>query len=264
MPLLCEIRGQVAILTLSRPEARNAWCDAYNEGFIDILPKLEADKNIRCVILTGDPQGNAFSAGADLKNPMTHAHASMADFLEELPSRRRTSAINLVTDFSNPIIAAVNGYAIGIGCIVTYCCDLIVASEKAEWRLPQSRLGIMPAQGGSVRAARWVGKGMAARMAYGFPLPAEEAYRIGLLNHLVPRAELRAKTMWLAKMIAASHRGAVMGIKQLMLKQLGQDLAGQYAEEIAYAKNVMPGARAENAFPDFIARKGRALPGSRA
>ena len=79
-----------------------------------------------------------------------------------------------------------NGYAIGIGCIVTYCCDLIVASEKAEWRLPQSRLGIMPAQGGTVRVARWVGKGLAMRLAYGFPLPADEAYRIGLAQWLVP------------------------------------------------------------------------------
>ena len=202
MPLLCEKRGQVAILTLSRPEARNAWCEGYNEGFIEILPKLEADKDIRCVVLTGDPAGNAFSAGADLKNPKTHAHESMADFLDELPERRRRSAIALVTDFSKPIIAAVNGYAIGIGCIVTYCCDMIVASERAEWRLPQSRLGIMPAQGGTIRVARWVGKGMAMRLAYGFPLPADEAYRIGLAQWLVPPEKLMDKAMEVALHIA--------------------------------------------------------------
>ena len=90
---------------------------------------------------------------------------------------------------------------------------------------------------------------------------AEEAYRIGLLNHLVPRAELRAKTMWLAKMIAGSHRGAVMGVKQLLLEQLGLSQAEQYEAEKRYTSDVMPGARAEQAFPDFIARKGRALPG---
>jgi enoyl-CoA hydratase/carnithine racemase len=203
MPLLCEKHGQIAVLTLSRPEARNAWCEAYNEGFIDILPKLEADKDIRCVVLTGDPAGNAFSAGADLKNPRTHAHESMADFLDELPERRRRSAIALVTDFSKPIIAAVNGYAIGIGCIVTYCCDMIVASEAAEWRLPQAGLGIIPAQGGTIRLARWVGKGLAMRAAFGFPLQADEAFRIGLAQWLVKPAALIDKAMEVANHVAA-------------------------------------------------------------
>src|SRR6185312_4363695 len=202
MPLLYEKRGHVGILTLSRPEARNAWCAEYNAGFIEILPQLESDRDIRCVVLTGDPAGNAFSAGADLKNPKTHTHDSVADFLEKLPSRRRESAIALVTDFAKPIICAVNGYAIGIGCIVTYCCDMIIASEAAEWRLPQSRLGIMPAQGGTIRVARWVGKGLAMRLAYGFPLTAEEAFRIGLAQWLVKPDALMDKAMEVAEHIA--------------------------------------------------------------
>lgn len=203
MPLICEKRGHVAILTLSRPEARNAWCDEYNDRFVELMPALEDDRDIRCVVLTGDPAGKAFSAGADLKNPKTHSHDSVADFLEELPSRRRSSAITLVTDFSKPIIAAVNGYAIGIGCIVTYCCDLIVASEHAEWRLPQAGLGIMPAQGGTIRLARWVGKGQAMRAAYGFPIPAEEAYRIGLAQWLTKPEALMDKAMEVADHIAS-------------------------------------------------------------
>src|SRR5262249_19343107 len=113
MPLLYEKRGQVAVLTLSRPEARNAWCDEYNSRFIELMPALEEDRDIGCVVLTGDPMGNAFSAGADLKNPKTHRHESVAAFIEEVPSRRRQSAIALVTDFAKPIVAAVNGYAIG-------------------------------------------------------------------------------------------------------------------------------------------------------
>jgi enoyl-CoA hydratase/carnithine racemase len=198
MPLLYEKRGHVAVLTLSRPEARNAWCVEYNERFIELMPQLEEDRDIRCVVLTGDPAGNAFSAGADLKNPKTHTHESVADFIDELPSRRRQSAIALVTDFSKPIIAAVNGYAIGIGCIVTYCCDMIVASEAAEWRLPQAGLGIIPAQGGSIRLARWIGKGLAMRAAFGFPLLAEEAFRIGLAQWLVPPVNLMDKAMEVA------------------------------------------------------------------
>ena len=203
MPLLCEKRGQVAILTLSRPEARNAWCQDYNERFIELMPQLEDDRDVRCVVLTGDPRGNAFSAGADLKDPKTHVHDSVADFIEEIPSRRRQSAIALVSDFAKPMIAAVNGYAIGIGCIVTYCCDMIVASEAAEWRLPQAGLGIMPAQAGTVRLARWIGKGNAMRAAYGFPMSGEEALRIGLAQFLAKPEAMMDKAMEVANHIAA-------------------------------------------------------------
>src|SRR6476646_11272098 len=203
MPLLCEKRGAVAILTLSRPEARNAWCEEFQTGLVRMLPELEDDRDIRCVILTGDDKGGAFSAGADLKNPRTHTMDSVAAFLEDLPNRRRAHPIPMLTDFAKPIIAAVNGYAVGIGCIVTYCCDLIVASERAEWRLPQVALGILPAQGGTVRLARWIGRGQAMKVAMGFPLKAEEAYRIGLAQWLVPHDELMAKATEVAEHIAA-------------------------------------------------------------
>ena len=88
---------------------------------------------------------------------------------------------------------------------------------------------------------------------------AEEAYRIGLLNHLVPREQLRAKTMELARMIAGNHRGAVMGVKALLLQQMAQSLEQQWAEERDYTTDVMRGAKAEEAFPEFIARRGRPL-----
>jgi enoyl-CoA hydratase/carnithine racemase len=202
MPLLCERSGAVAVLTLSRPEARNAWCEEFQVGLRERLPELEADADIRCVIITGDDKGGAFSAGADLKNPRTHTMDSIAAFIEDLPNRRRAHPIPMLTDFAKPIIAAVNGYAVGIGCIVTYCCDMIIASEAAEWRLPQSRLGIMPAQGGTIRVARWVGKGLAMRLAYGFPLTAEEAFRIGLAQWLVKPDALMDKAMEVAEHIA--------------------------------------------------------------
>jgi enoyl-CoA hydratase len=88
---------------------------------------------------------------------------------------------------------------------------------------------------------------------------ADEAYRIGLLNHLVPREELRAKTMALARMIAGNNRAAVKGVKALMLKQMAQTLEQQYEEERHYTTHVVRGARAEEAFPEFIARRGRPL-----
>jgi len=203
MPFLHEKRGPVAIITLSRPQARNAWGEDYNVGLKELLPQLEEDREVRCVILTGDDSGNAFSAGANIKDPKTHTSNSIAEFIEDLPRRRRYQAMNLITDFSKPIIAAVNGYAVGIGCIVTYCCDLIVASEKAEWRLPQVGLGILPAQGGTVRLSRWIGRGQAMKVAMGFPLKAEEAYRTGLAQWLVPHGKLMEQAMEVAEHIAA-------------------------------------------------------------
>lgn len=203
MPLLYEKHGAVAVLTLSRPQARNAWGEDYNAALKELLPQLEDDPNIRCAILTGDDKGGAFSAGADLKNPRTHTSDSIAEAIESLPKRRRYQAMNLIQDFAKPIVAAVNGYAIGIGCIVTYCCDLIVASERAEWRLPQVGLGILPAQGGTVRLARWIGRGQAMRLAMGFPIQAEEAYRTGLAQWLMPHEQLMAKAFEVAEHIAA-------------------------------------------------------------
>ncbi|HTR60833.1 MAG TPA: enoyl-CoA hydratase-related protein [Candidatus Binataceae bacterium] len=203
MPLLCEKTGNLAILTLSRPEARNAWCPEFAADFRERLPELEEDRDVRCVILTGDDRGGAFSAGADLKNPRTHTENSIADFLDDLPKRRRFSPITMLTEFSKPVVAAVNGYAIGIGCILTFCCDLIVASERAEWRLPQVALGILPAQGGAIRAARWIGKGQAMRLTMGFPLRAEEAYRTGLAQWIVPHGELMDQAKKVAEHVAS-------------------------------------------------------------
>jgi enoyl-CoA hydratase/carnithine racemase len=115
-----------------------------------------------------------------------------------------------------------NGYAIGIGCIITFCCDLIVASDKAEWSLPQVALGILPNYGGATRLARHVGKGLAMRMAMGFPLDAEEAWRIGLAQWLVPHAELMTRALAVADHIAGLPPLAVRMVKESLNR--GQDI----------------------------------------
>lgn len=201
MPLIIDRDGPVGIIRLSRPEARNAWGEDYNVELPRILSEWEDDDTIHCAILTGDEKGRAFSAGADLKDPNTHSTGSAEQFIKQLP-KWRSFAANVVQDFPKPIIAAVNGYAIGIGCIITYCCDLVVASDQAEWRLPQAALGILPAYGGSVRLAQSVGKGLAMKAAMGFPISAEEAYRIGLAQWLVPHDSLMDQAMAVARHVA--------------------------------------------------------------
>jgi enoyl-CoA hydratase/carnithine racemase len=201
MPVLYEKRDHVGYLILSRPEARNCWGEDFNEEIARRCDEMADDPDIRIAVLTGDEAGGAFSAGANLKDPRTHSLASMAEFIRDLP-RRGHSAGQVLTEFPKPVIAAVNGVAVGIGCIVTYCCDLIVASERAEWRLPQVALGILPNHGGVVRLARWIGKGQTMKVAMGYPLKAEEAHRLGLAQWLVPHAGLMTETAAIVERLA--------------------------------------------------------------
>ena len=201
MPVLYEKRNHVGWLTLSHPEARNAWGEDFNDEITRHCDEMASDPEIRVAVLTGDEAGGAFSAGANLKNPRTHREGSIAEFIEGLPQRHR-SAGQVLTEFPKPVIAAVNGYAVGIGCIVTYCCDLIIASDRAEWRLPQVALGILPNHGGIVRLARWIGKGQAMKVAMGYPMKAEKAFCFGLAQWLVPHAELIAQTTAIAERLA--------------------------------------------------------------
>jgi enoyl-CoA hydratase/carnithine racemase len=219
MPVHYDKRDHVGIVTLSRPGARNAWGADFNEGLARHFAAMEDDDDVRCAVLTGDEQGGAFSAGANLKDPKTHTMASAADFVKSLP-KRRERAFEVLGNFPKPIVGAVNGYAVGIGCIITFCCDLLVASERAEWRLPQAALGILPAYGGAVRLARWVGRGHAMRMALGFPLAAEEAYRIGLAQWLVPHAKLMDTALEVAGRVAALPPLAARLVKESLLRGL--------------------------------------------
>jgi enoyl-CoA hydratase/carnithine racemase len=223
MPLLYEKQGHTAILTMSRPAARNCWGQDYNDGLLRHLDTAEQDDEVRSVILTGDEAGAAFSAGANLRDPNTHNTRSAEAFVKRL-GRARNFPSNLVSDFPKPVIAAVNGYAIGIGCIISFCCDLIVASERAEWRLPQVALGILPNYGGATRLARIVGKGTAMKVAMGYPLKAQEAHGVGLAQWLVPHAELMAQARAVADHIAGLPPLAVRMVKESMNR--GLDIPG--------------------------------------
>src|SRR5262249_57681583 len=135
-----------------------------NDGIARHFVAMEDDDEIRCAVLTGDDAGGAFSAGANLKDPRTHTMASAADFIKSI-AKRRGRAFEVLGSFPKPIVGAVNGYAVGIGCIITFCCDLLVASERAEWRLPPVTLGILPAYGGGPHPARPGAPGHALRPA---------------------------------------------------------------------------------------------------
>ena len=211
--MLYEKLGHTVVLTLSRPQARNCWGEDFVDGFAAHLVSAADDDEVRCVILTGDEAGGAFSAGANLKDPTTHNTKSAEAFIKRIGKPHRFPS-NMLSEFPKPVIGAINGFAIGVGCIITFCCDMIVASERAEWRLPQVALGILPNYGGAARVARIVGKGLAMRLAMGFPMDAQEAYRIGLAQWLVPHAELMTQAFKIA-----DHVGRLPPLAARMVKE---------------------------------------------
>src|SRR5436190_12163229 len=150
-----------------------------------------------------------------------------------------------------------NGLAYGGAAVLASSFDMRVGCEDTKFRFLAAAYGRINS---TWTLPNQVGWPIAKELLFTARIvEAEEAYRIGLLNHLVPSAELRAKTMELARMIAGNNRAAVCGIKQLLLNDMGKDLEQQWEEERHFTTHVVRGARAEEAFPEFIARKGRKL-----
>ena len=184
--VLIERQGAVALISFNRPDRLNAWSPDLGEALLERLREAQADESVRGVVLTG--AGRAFSAGADLKNPRTHTVESPEQHLANL---RGNPVFDTVETYPKPIISAVNGYAIGIGCLVPLCCDFILAGEQAVFCLPQVSLGILPAYGGTLRLARFVGRGNAMNIALtGRKVGAEEALRMGMVVSVLPQPQL--------------------------------------------------------------------------
>ena len=217
-----EKSGPIATVTFNRPEKHNPWSVQVSEDIVAVFTAMEADPEVLVTVLTG--KGNkAFSAGADLVNPRTHRVSSAGEHLATV-TPRGFAVFNTVTDYPKPVVAAVNGYAIGIGCLITLCCDIILASDNAEFGLPQVPLGIIPAYGGAVRLARYVGRGKAMEMVLlGERITAAEAYRVGLANKVVPLAELLPLAYNYANRLAALPPLAVKTAKESLNK--GLDIA---------------------------------------
>ena len=194
--ILVERRGAVAIVTINRPEKRNALNIQTRAEGAAVLDELRADDSVRVVILTGAGD-KAFIAGADI-----------AEFAERTAIQQREvmldrSLFNAIDTFPKPIIAMVNGYCLGGGCEVAMACDLRIASDKASFGQPEINLGIIPGGGGTQRLTRLVGEGKAMEMILsGEIIDAPTAFSIGLVNHVVPADQLEAKTMEIANRIA--------------------------------------------------------------
>ena len=216
--VLEERQGPVAVVTLHRPEALNAWGEDMSAELVETFAALEADREVRAIILTGS--GRAFSAGANIKNEKTHSVDSVGDYLWTVDPRGRAN-FNAVADCAKPVIAAVNGWALGVGFQITLCCDFILAAESARFGLPQVGIGVLPAYGGALRLARIVGKNKAMEMTLtSKPIDAEEAYRVGLVSKVYPREELLPVALNVVGHIASLPPLAVRLAKESLNKGL--------------------------------------------
>ncbi|MFD7008964.1 enoyl-CoA hydratase [Rhodococcus jostii] len=205
--LLVERRGPVALITLNRPAALNALCDALTIELTQALDETEADDTIGAVVLTGSAK--AFAAGADIKEmqPKSFADVYLEDFITASWERASTTR--------KPIIAAVAGFALGGGAELAMSCDFIIAADTAQFGQPEITIGILPGAGGTQRLTRAVGKSKAMDMVLtGRRIDADEAERIGLVARVVPADDLIEEAVAAATSIAGFSRPSVLMAKE--------------------------------------------------
>jgi enoyl-CoA hydratase len=221
--ILVEIEAPIATVTLNRPKVLNALSPDLVREVTTALGDLDADENVRAVVLTGGPK--VFAAGADIGDM---ADRSAVDQLR----RDQTGRWAGIAAFTKPLIAAINGYALGGGCELALLCDLIIAGDTARIGQPEINLGIIPGAGGTQRWPRTVGKYVAMEaMLTGAPISARRAYELGLVNKVVPAdmtIEIAKRT---ARELADKPPLALRMAKEAVLKAFESPLSEGLAAE---------------------------------
>jgi enoyl-CoA hydratase/carnithine racemase len=248
--ILLEREDGVGIVTLNRPDKLNAMNRKLGAELADAVQQLNADDTIGCIVVTGSGE-KAFSAGGDIQEQLNDDKRYTQEELDKMATPKRSYDI---AASAKPTIGMMNGLAFGGAAVLASSLDMRIGCEGTKFRFLAAAYGRINS---TWSLGCQIGWPMAKELLFSARIvDADEAYRIGLLNHLVPRARLREKTMELAKTIAGNHRGAVMGVKALLLKQKGESQEAQWEAEYEYSVKVMRGAKAKDAFPEFMARKG--------
>jgi enoyl-CoA hydratase len=208
--ILVEVKDGYAVVRLNRPEVLNALNSALIGELVTSLEELDTDTSCRCIVITGSDR--AFAAGADISE-MAGADAIPFMLYDQFARWDTIRKIHV------PLIAAVSGYALGGGCELAMMCDLIVASESAQFGQPEINIGVIPGAGGTQRLTRAVGKVRAMEIILtGAPIGAYEALRAGLVNRVVPVELYLSEAEALARKIAAQPSVAVRLAKEAILK----------------------------------------------
>ena len=226
-----EQEGQVGIVTINRPKALNALNSQVLEEIEATFKAIDLDA-VRAVILTGAGE-KSFVAGADIGEMSTLTKAEGEAF-----GKKGNDVFRMIETFPIPVIAAVNGFALGGGCEISMSCDIRICSENAVFGQPEVGLGITPGFGGTQRLARLVGPGMAKQMIYtARNIKADEAFRIGLVNAVYPQEELMAAAKKMAAGIAKNAPIAVRACKKAINDGLEETEDQKYGMAFFLDKN---------------------------
>lgn len=217
--ILLDIKEHVAVVTINRPESLNALNEATLLDLRQCMQALEKRQDVLAIIITGEGD-RAFVAGADIAH-MKALTVSEAKKFAELGHE----VLKTIENMSRPVIAAVNGFALGGGCELALACDMRLASDNAQFGQPEVNLGVVPGFGGTQRLPRLIGKGLANEILFsGKMIDGDEAYRIGLVNRIVPQQSLMDECRQLAAIIATRGVRAVELCKQAVNNGLEMDL----------------------------------------
>lgn len=243
--LLLERDGAVAVVTLNRPKVLNALNNQTLAELASCLAGLKADPEVRAIILTGAGE-KSFVAGADINEL-----AALSPVEGQAHARRGQLIFDAIENLGKPVIAAINGFALGGGCELAMACTMRLAADTARFGQPEVNLGLIPGYAGSQRLPRLVGKGIAMEILLtGDMVGAQRAYEIGLVNRVVPAAELMAEARKLAQALAAKAPIAVRFILDAVNQGLEAPFAvGQYLETslfgtIASSEDMREGTKA--------------------
>ena len=258
--ILTEKEDGVAIITLNRPEVLNAMNRQLSSELHDAVTIANNDDEVGCIVLTGSGT-RAFSAGGDIheqrENDKRIQDGDLTQEELDAASALRSRGGYELSASPKPVIGMMNGLAYGGGSVLASSLDFRIGCENTSFRFLAAAYGRINC---TWTLPNQVGWPIAKELLFsGRVVDAEESYRIGLLNHLVPSDQLKAKTMEIATAISGNRRESVMGVKSLLLQHMGQDLEGQWNNEHEYTTNVVRGYKADQAFPEFIARKGRSM-----
>ena len=225
MSVQASTTGRVRILTLDRPEARNALDAGTRQELIAKLKDAEQDPAVGAVVLTG--AGSAFAAGADLKELLARSSDDQLHFLQP------PHIYSTLEELAKPVVAAINGHALGAGLELATACDLRVCSAAAKLGQPEVSLGLIPGGGGTQRLVHLLGAGQAARLVLtGDVVTAEEALRIGLVDVVLPKEETMAKAVELAEAMARHDPAALAAAKRSLLAARGPSYEAGLETEI--------------------------------
>ena len=224
--LIYDKEDNIGLLTINRPDKLNAISNELTAELCQLLDQVEEDEELRVLIITGEGD-KAFVAGADIEE-IVDRDAKMGRRV----TRERQELFSRIQNLPIPVIAAVNGYALGGGLELALACSIRICSEKAQFGAPEVKLGIIPGDGGTQRLPRLIGLGRAMEMILtGDFIDASEAYRIGLANKVVPHEELMETTMELARTIASRPPLAVRYAKEAVNRSQEGDTASGFALE---------------------------------